>query len=98
MGEARHGQEIPHVGDQRKFAGARQAQANMQKAAEELAKSIAKEEASAATGSGAVEDKNEKADARAPHKQQMRDFLIKKLGSMMWLAPCLLHSFNVCVT
>ena len=77
--------------------GTGQAQAKMQKAAEELAKSIAKEEASGATGSGVVGDENEKANDsdRAAHKQQMRD-LIKRLGKMMLLAPCLLHSFNVC--
>jgi len=75
--------------------GTGQAHAKMQKAAEELAKSIAKEEASAATGSGAVGDKNEKADDRAAHKQQRRD-LKNRSGNMMLLAPCLLHSFNVC--
>ena len=67
------------------------------KAAEELAKSIAEEEASAATGSGNVGDNNEKADGRAAHTHQMR-YLSNKapLGNMMLLAPCLLHSFNVC--
>jgi hypothetical protein len=50
-----------------------QAQAKMQQAAEELVKRIAKEEASAATGSGVVGDKNEKADDRAAHKQHLRD-------------------------
>ena len=55
--------------------GRGQAQAKMQKAAEELAKSIATEEASGATLSRAVGDKNEKEDQsdRAAHKQQMRD-------------------------
>jgi len=55
--------------------GTGQAQAKMQKAAEELAKSIAKEEASGATGSGVVGDENEKANDsdRAAHKQHMRD-------------------------
>ena len=48
--------------------GKGQARAKVQQAAEELAKSIAKEEASAPTGSGAVGDKNEKADDRAAHK------------------------------
>eukprot|EP00974_Lingulodinium_polyedra_P048275 4634403-Lingulodinium_polyedra.AAC.1 len=61
--------------------GAGQAQANMQKAAEELAKSIAEEEAPAATGSGAAGETNEKVDDRTAHKQQMRD-LKKRLGNM----------------
>eukprot|EP00974_Lingulodinium_polyedra_P092745 8985418-Lingulodinium_polyedra.AAC.1 len=62
----------------------------MQKAAEELAKSIAKEAASAATGSGDVGANNEKADERTAHKQQMR-YLKKRLGNLILLAPCLLH-------
>ena len=37
----------------------------------------------------------EKVDDKAAHKQQMRD-LKKRLGNMMLLSPCLLHSFNVC--
>ena len=52
--------------------GTGQAQRKMQKAAQELAKSIGKEEASAATGSGAVGEKNVKADDKASHIQQMR--------------------------
>jgi hypothetical protein len=52
--------------------GTGQAQAKMQQAAEELAKSIAKEESSAAPGSGPVGDKNENADDRAAHKPHMR--------------------------
>ena len=75
--------------------GTGQAQAKMQQAAQELAKSIAAEEALAATGCGAAGDTHEKADDKAAHKQQMRD-LKKRLGNMMLLAPCLLHSFNVC--
>ena len=75
--------------------GTGQAQAKMQQAAQDLAKSIAAEEALAATGCGAAGDTHEKADDRAAHKQQMR-YLKKRLGNMMLLAPCLLHSFNVC--
>ena len=64
--------------------GTGQAQVKMQKAAEELAKTIAQSEASAATGSGVVGENMEKVDDKAAHKQQMRD-LKKRLGNMMLL-------------
>ena len=69
--------------------GEGQAQQKMQKAAEELAKSMA------ATDSGTAGENTEKVDDKAAHKQQMRD-LKKHLGNMMLLSPCLLHSFNAC--
>ncbi len=75
--------------------GTGQAQANMQKAAEELAKIIAKEEPSAATASGVVGDKHATGDDRAAHQQQLR-YLKKRQGNMMLLSPCMLHSFNAC--
>ena len=75
--------------------GTGQAQAKMHLAAEELAKSIKEAEASAATSSGAIGGKLGTTDDKTAHKQQMRD-LKKRLGNMMLLAPCLLHSFNVC--
>ena len=75
--------------------GAGQSQANnAKKAAEELAKSIAEEEASAATGSGAVEDNHEKADDRAPHKQQMRD--LRSLGEHDEVSAMPVAQLNVC--
>ena len=78
-----------------KFMGAGQALAKMKKAAEELARSIAQSEPSAATASGVAGEQNEKGDDKASHRQQMRD-LKTRLGSMMLLGPCLLHSFNMC--
>eukprot|EP00974_Lingulodinium_polyedra_P012537 1210863-Lingulodinium_polyedra.AAC.1 len=61
--------------------GTGQARAQMQKAAEALAKSIAEEEASAATGSGLYGEHNEKSDDRTAHNQHVRD-LKKRLGNM----------------
>ena len=58
--------------------GTGKAQAKMRKAAEELAKSMAEEEA---TG-----ENHEKGDDKAAHKKQMQD-LNKRLGNMMLLAP-----------
>ena len=55
-----------------KFMGAGQAQAKMKKAAEELARSIAQSEPSAATASGVAGEQNEKGDDKASHRQQMR--------------------------
>ena len=75
--------------------GTDQAQVKMKKAAEELAKSMPPSEPSAATASGVVGEQNEKGDGKAAHRQQMRD-LKKRLGNMMLLSPCLLHSFNAC--
>ena len=60
MDEACHGPEISHVGDQREFYGDRASTGkHAKKAAKELSKSIAKEEASAATGSGVVGENHE---------------------------------------
>ena len=78
-----------------KLMGEEQAQKKLKQAAEELAKTIAQSEPSAATASGAVSEQKEKVDDKAAHKQQMRD-LKKRLGNMMLLSPCLLHSFNAC--
>ena len=95
MDDVVHSPKIPHAGDQRELHGAGQAQAEMKKAAEELAKGIAHSEPSAATASRVVGEQNEKGDDKAAHRQQMRD-LKKRLGNMMLLSPCLLHSFNAC--
>ena len=78
-----------------KLMGTGQAQAKMHKAAEELAKTIGEADVPAATGSGATVRENEKPDDKSAHKQQLRD-LKKRLGNMLLLSPCLLHSFNVC--
>ena len=98
MDEAAHSPKIPHgryhmVEISENFMGAGQAQAKMKKAAEELAKSIAQSEPSAATASGVVGEQN--GDYKADHRQQMRD-LKKLLGNMMLLSPCLLLSSNAC--
>ena len=60
-----------------------------------MAKSMAQSEPLAATASGVVGEQNEKGDDKAAHRQQMRD-LKKRLGNMMLLSPCLLHSSNAC--
>ena len=75
--------------------GPGQAQAKMHKAVEELAKTILESEAPEPTGSGGLGDKFAAMNDTAAHKQQLRD-LKRRLGNMMLLAPCLLHSFNVC--
>ena len=75
--------------------GSRQSQAKMHKAAEELAKSILPSEAPEPTGSGGPGDRSAAVNDTAAHKQQLRD-LKRRLGNMLLLAPCLLHSLNVC--
>ena len=75
--------------------GSGQAQAKMHKAAEELAKTILESEAPEPAGSGGPGDKFAAMNDTAAHKQQIRD-LKRRLGNMMLLAPCLLHSSNVC--